>query len=59
MLTQRSLARLAPLFSEEHGPLAILNVQYRVPPYPVYSNQLNLLVGACLFRPLAILPRLR
>jgi AP2-associated kinase len=37
--------------SEEHGPLAILNVQYRVPPYPVYSNQLNLLVGASV-RPL-------
>jgi hypothetical protein len=37
--------------SEEHGPLAILNVQYRVPPYPVYSNQLNLLVGTSV-RPL-------
>lgn len=23
---------------EEHGPLAILNVQYRIPPYPVYSQ---------------------
>ena len=35
---------------EEHGPLAILNVQYRIPPYPVYSPQLNGLIGtlACL-----------
>jgi len=23
---------------EEHGPLAILNVQYKIPPYPVYSQ---------------------
>lgn len=30
---------------EEHGPLAILNVQYRMPPYPVYSPQLNGLIG--------------
>ncbi|KAI6047854.1 hypothetical protein EDC04DRAFT_2620198 [Pisolithus marmoratus] len=29
---------------EEHGPLAILNVQYRIPPYPVYSPQLNTLI---------------
>jgi AP2-associated kinase len=32
---------------EEHGPLAILNVQYRTPPYPVYSQQLNGLIGEC------------
>jgi AP2-associated kinase len=31
---------------EEHGPLAILNVQYRIPPYPVYSSQMNALIGA-------------
>lgn len=31
---------------EEHGPLAILNVQYRIPPYPVYSPQMNALIGA-------------
>jgi AP2-associated kinase len=31
---------------EEHGPLAILNVQYRIPPYPVYSGQMNSLIGA-------------
>lgn len=31
---------------EEHGPLAILNVQYRIPPYPVYSTQMNSLIGA-------------
>ncbi|TFY51288.1 hypothetical protein EVG20_g11070, partial [Dentipellis fragilis] len=33
---------------EEHGPLAILNVQYRIPPYPVYSQQLNALIGSML-----------
>lgn len=32
---------------EEHGPLAILNVQYKIPPYPVYSNQMVALIGAC------------
>lgn len=32
---------------EEHGPLAILNVQYRIPPYPVYSSQMNTLIGTC------------
>ncbi len=31
---------------EEHGPLAILNVQYKIPPYPVYSAQMNSLIGA-------------
>ena len=30
---------------EEHGILAILNVQYKIPPYPVYSAQLNALIG--------------
>ena len=30
---------------EEHGPLAILNVQYKIPPYPVYSGQMNSLIG--------------
>jgi AP2-associated kinase len=30
---------------EEHGPLAILNVQYKIPPYPVYSAQVNSLIG--------------
>ncbi|KAI6136414.1 hypothetical protein F5141DRAFT_1074490 [Pisolithus sp. B1] len=33
---------------EEHGPLAILNVQYRIPPYPVYSPQLNALIASML-----------
>ncbi|KAF8167404.1 hypothetical protein B0H34DRAFT_803645 [Crassisporium funariophilum] len=33
---------------EEHGPLAILNVQYRTPPYPVYSQEMNLLIGSML-----------
>ena len=30
---------------EEHGPLAILNVQYKIPSYPVYSGQMNALIG--------------
>lgn len=30
---------------EEHGVLAILNVQYKFPPYPVYSQQLMALIG--------------
>lgn len=34
---------------EEHGPLAILNVQYRIPPYPVYSSQMNTLIGVLSF----------
>lgn len=33
---------------EEHGPLAIINVQYRIPPYPVYSNQMNQLIATML-----------
>ncbi|KAF9015725.1 hypothetical protein BDQ17DRAFT_1341538 [Cyathus striatus] len=33
---------------EEHGPLAILNVQYRTPAYPVYSSQMNLLIASML-----------
>ncbi|KAF9469769.1 hypothetical protein BDZ94DRAFT_1151605 [Collybia nuda] len=33
---------------EEHGPLAILNVQYRIPPYPLYSSQMNQLIGSML-----------
>ncbi|KAF7302871.1 Protein kinase domain-containing protein [Mycena kentingensis (nom. inval.)] len=33
---------------EEHGPLAILNVQYRIPPYPVYSQQMNALIASML-----------
>jgi AP2-associated kinase len=30
---------------EEHGPLAILNVNYRFPLYPVYSSQMNGMIG--------------
>ncbi len=30
---------------EEHGPLAILQVSYKIPPYPVYSSQMNALIG--------------
>ena len=30
---------------EEHGPLAILNVQYKIPPYPVYSSHMVGLIG--------------
>ncbi|KAG6868486.1 hypothetical protein C0993_002024 [Termitomyces sp. T159_Od127] len=33
---------------EEHGQLAILNVQYRIPPYPVYSSQMNQLIASML-----------
>ncbi|KAL1951708.1 hypothetical protein VTO73DRAFT_857 [Trametes versicolor] len=33
---------------EEHGPLAILNVQYKIPPYPVYSVQMNSLIASML-----------
>jgi hypothetical protein len=29
---------------EEYGPLAILHVQYKIPPYPVYSLQMNALI---------------
>lgn len=39
---------------EEHGPLAILNVQYTTPPYPVYSPQMNQLIGAWGSRRLAL-----
>ena len=35
---------------EEHGPLAILNVQYKIPAYPVYSGQMNSLIGVLGFR---------
>ena len=37
--------------SEEHGVLAILNVQYKFPPYPVYSQQLNELIGKVVLNP--------
>ncbi|EIM92620.1 uncharacterized protein STEHIDRAFT_164868 [Stereum hirsutum FP-91666 SS1] len=33
---------------EEHGPLAILNVQYKIPPYPIYSAQMNALIASML-----------
>ncbi|KAG6873851.1 hypothetical protein C0995_010463 [Termitomyces sp. Mi166 len=33
---------------EEHGQLAILNVQYKIPPYPVYSPQINQLIASML-----------
>lgn len=31
---------------EEHGPLAILNVMYKTPLYPIYSEQMKELIGA-------------
>ena len=37
---------------KEHGPLAILNVQYKIPPYPVYSGPMNSLIGMLGFRTL-------
>lgn len=30
---------------EEHGPLAILNVHYKIPSYPVYSANMTNLIG--------------
>ncbi|KAL8280057.1 hypothetical protein RQP46_007638 [Phenoliferia psychrophenolica] len=33
---------------EEHGPLAILNAQYKIPPYPAYSNAIKGLIGGML-----------
>ncbi|CCA67746.1 related to serine/threonine kinase ARK1 [Serendipita indica DSM 11827] len=33
---------------EEHGPLAILNVQYKLPPYPVYSSGMISLITSIL-----------
>ncbi|KAF9270679.1 hypothetical protein L218DRAFT_889328 [Marasmius fiardii PR-910] len=33
---------------EEHGPLAILNVQYKTPPYPVYSSHMKDLIASML-----------
>ncbi|GAA5863857.1 hypothetical protein JCM3774_001179 [Rhodotorula dairenensis] len=33
---------------EEHGPLAILNAQYKFPPYPAYSAQIRALIASML-----------
>ncbi|KAF8808057.1 hypothetical protein BYT27DRAFT_7166536 [Phlegmacium glaucopus] len=33
---------------EEHGPLAIINVQYRTPSYPSYSQDMNMLIASML-----------
>ncbi|GAA5960140.1 hypothetical protein JCM21900_002418 [Sporobolomyces salmonicolor] len=33
---------------EEHGPLAILNAQYKFPPYPAYSPSIRSLIAAML-----------
>ncbi|KAM0752909.1 hypothetical protein T439DRAFT_346657 [Meredithblackwellia eburnea MCA 4105] len=33
---------------EEHGPLAILNAQYKIPPYPAYSNAIKGLISGML-----------
>ncbi|GJN87498.1 hypothetical protein Rhopal_000447-T1 [Rhodotorula paludigena] len=33
---------------EEHGPLAILNAQYKFPPYPAYSSSIRSLIAAML-----------
>lgn len=30
---------------EDHGPLAIMNVQYQIPTYPAYSGQIKALIG--------------
>ncbi|KAF8333081.1 kinase-like domain-containing protein [Cantharellus anzutake] len=33
---------------EEHGQLAIINVSYRIPSYPVYSNSMKVLIASTL-----------
>ncbi|KAH8920733.1 kinase-like protein [Atractiella rhizophila] len=33
---------------EEHGPLAILSVQYKFPPFPAYSNEMKALISSML-----------
>ncbi|GAA6031687.1 hypothetical protein JCM8097_001934 [Rhodosporidiobolus ruineniae] len=33
---------------EEHGPLAILNAQYKFPPYPAYSSNIRTLISGML-----------
>ncbi|GAA5855438.1 hypothetical protein JCM8547_007829 [Rhodosporidiobolus lusitaniae] len=33
---------------EEHGPLAILNAQYKFPPYPAYSSNIRSLIASML-----------
>ncbi|KAI5477575.1 AP2-associated kinase [Pseudohyphozyma bogoriensis] len=33
---------------EEHGPLAILSAQYKIPPYPAYSNAIKGIIGGML-----------
>ncbi|GAA5967426.1 hypothetical protein JCM11641_000544 [Rhodosporidiobolus odoratus] len=33
---------------EEHGPLAILNAQYKFPPYPAYSSSIRQLIASML-----------
>jgi AP2-associated kinase len=38
---------------EAHGPLAILHVQYSIPGYPVYSKEINALIG-CMLRELGV-----
>lgn len=41
---------------EEHGPLAILNVHYKIPPYPVYSQNMINLIGTFPLVPTPHLP---
>lgn len=31
---------------EDQGPLAIMNVQYKMPSYPAYSSKIKSLIGA-------------
>ncbi|KAK4047543.1 Ark- serine/threonine protein kinase [Microbotryomycetes sp. JL201] len=33
---------------EEHGPLAILNAQYKIPPYPAYSSSIKTMIAGML-----------
>ncbi|KAJ6606821.1 hypothetical protein B0H10DRAFT_2439960 [Mycena sp. CBHHK59/15] len=45
---RRAVDEKSDVWALEHGPLAILNVQYRIPPYPVYSTQMNSLIASML-----------
>ncbi|KDE07373.1 NAK protein kinase [Microbotryum lychnidis-dioicae p1A1 Lamole] len=43
---------------EEHGPLAILSAQYKIPHYPAYSNSIKGLIGGLLQESVAARPNI-
>jgi hypothetical protein len=43
---------------EEQGPLAILSAQYKIPPYPAYSNSIKQLIGAMLQERASVRPNI-